>query len=102
MKREAALSHSMFFKTSFAVFVILTCALFYEHSLKIYSEEYEALNIRLTRLRDEYDKAVAINTDLKRHVNSQSDPAWIEMTLIKGLGLMPEGHQKVLFVKHSE
>ena len=37
--------------------------------------------------------------DLKLQINSQKDPAWIELTLMKGLGLVPEGQLKVYFTK---
>lgn len=44
-------------------------------------------------------KAIALkNHDrLTRQINSQSDPAWIEMTLKKTLGVVPENQIKVFF-----
>lgn len=30
-------------------------------------------------------------------INSQSDPAWVELMLMKNLGLVPEGQIKVFF-----
>jgi hypothetical protein len=35
-------------------------------------------------------------------INSQSDLAWIELTLMKGLGVAPEDSQKVYFFGESE
>lgn len=35
--------------------------------------------------------------DLKLQVNSQQDPAWVELTLMKELGVVPKGHVKVFF-----
>ena len=36
---------------------------------------------------------------LTQQLMSQSDPAWIEMVLIRELGLLPEGQRLVLFKK---
>ena len=35
--------------------------------------------------------------DLDLKINSQSDPAWIELVLMKELGVVPEGKIKVHF-----
>src|SRR5690349_17305415 len=42
------------------------------------------------------------NEDLTVQINSQSDPAWIELTLMKGLGVVPEGQLKVYFPKQCD
>ena len=36
---------------------------------------------------------------LLRQINSQNDPAWIELMLMKEMGLVPEGQTKVFFTK---
>lgn len=102
MKTRIIVSNRRFFQLSLVVITMLICGLFYERGLMSYSEEYKALDKQLTKLKQDHERALALNAELVRHVNSQSDPAWIEMTLIKGLGLTPEGHQKVLFLTPSE
>ena len=37
----------------------------------------------------------ATKETLQREINSQSDPAWIELSLMKGLGLVPDGYTKI-------
>ena len=39
--------------------------------------------------------------DLERRLQSQSDPAWIEMVLMEQLGVVPEGQTKVYFEEKS-
>ena len=50
---------------------------------------------------DEMDKekilALAEKDDLRLRIASQSDPAWIEMILMRDLGVVPEGWLKVYF-----
>lgn len=98
-KANPPLFSASFFQIGLVALVVFSCAILYENSLKFYAKEYESLKIHLNTLQEEYNQALALNTNLKRRVNSQSDPAWIEITLIKGLGLVPEGYQKVLFLK---
>ncbi len=52
---------------------------------------------------DDFNKKKAysleIQEDLLLQIESQNDPDWIEYTLMKGLGVVPEGHTKVYFDK---
>ncbi|MCE2983850.1 MAG: hypothetical protein LW832_09830 [Parachlamydia sp.] len=56
----------------------------------------------MKHLQKEKRTALKRQEDLQLQINSQSDPAWIELTLMKGLGLVPEGEQKVYFQKRGE
>ncbi len=42
-------------------------------------------------------KNLELQQCLEQQINSQSDLAWLELTLMKGLGLVPENDQKVFF-----
>jgi len=77
--------------------IIVICIFCYEMSMRTYKHEYSILSSHLKRLEEEKKQALNINSNLLLRVNSQSDPAWIELILIEGLGLCPEGHQKVVF-----
>jgi len=54
------------------------------------------------------DLEAAISTTEKKQemfqlqAASLSDPAWIELSLMKGLGLVPEGYTKIYFEKEPE
>lgn len=55
------------------------------------------LSFRLQEM--EKIKAIAIQEreDLQLRLHSQGDPAWIEMVLMRDLGVVPEGWIKVQF-----
>lgn len=45
----------------------------------------------------ELSQALQNKEDLQLRIASQNDPAWIEMVLIRELGVVPEGFLKVHF-----
>jgi hypothetical protein len=59
----------------------------------------EVLKSQLHALQSEKRFLLEEKEDLKLQISSQKDPAWIELTLMKGLGLVPEGQLKVYFTK---
>lgn len=79
------------------VLFMLACYLAYEHGMRTWSKEYAMLKSHYMELEEEKQKLLSIQEDLALQINSQSDPAWVELTLIKGLGLVPEGQTKVYF-----
>ena len=80
------------------LFIVATY-FFYSHSIQKKRETIFDLNERFQELEQEKALALHLKEDLLMQVRSQSDPVWIEMTLMKGLGLVPEGQRKVYF-KH--
>ncbi len=69
----------------------------YEQGLKTSNERLMALSNQLDTLQGEKKKVLKQQVRLSKEVESQDDPDWIELTLMKELGLTPEGHTKVLF-----
>lgn len=53
--------------------------------------------MQLMELKRDKIEANQLNEKLLKQINSQSDPAWVELTLIKVLGLIPENHRKIYF-----
>jgi hypothetical protein len=82
-----------------AVFISV-CAIVYLNSVSKKNEVLSALERRMDSLNAEKTLLLQEKEDLLLQVNSQSDPAWIQLTLMKGLGLVPEGQLKVYF--HNE
>ena len=85
-------------KQSWWVFLFLAVSsLFYFHGMHSKDIAYRELTRRLSEL--EKEKVLALNeqNDLKLQIESQSDPAWIQLTLMKGLGMVPDGQVKVYF-----
>lgn len=74
----------------------------YEQGLKQIDLDHRKLSEQWQELVRQKEKALSLNQSLQLQVNSQSDPAWIELTLMKGLGVVPEGQTKVLFSKRKK
>ena len=87
----------MFLRSWWVILFMLICYMFFEQSLRHRDAEYVKLYQQLIELRETRKIAQEENAKLMMHINSQSDPAWIELTLMKGLGLVPEGQTKVYF-----
>jgi hypothetical protein len=79
------------------VLFILICLMAYEHSANNKNKESIFLLVQLKELQVEKENALMVHDELLRQINSQSDPAWIELSLMKVLGLTPEGQTKVFF-----
>lgn len=80
---------------AFLLMTLLFC--FYTHAMQKKEEECSLLKKRLDYLHQEKKRALEQREDLLLCINSQSDPEWIQMILMKKLGLVPEGQQKVYF-----
>jgi hypothetical protein len=48
-------------------------------------------------MQKEYLYAVVENDDLSMQIASQTDPAWVELVLLREMGVVPEGYLKVHF-----
>lgn len=83
------------------VCIFLFCYMLYEHALARHQNEYNRLHEKLIDLENEKNLALDVQQDLILQINSQSDPAWVELVLMKGLGLVPEDHVKVLFTNNE-
>jgi len=91
----------LFLHSWWVILFVLLCYMFYEQGQKKRSEDYISLSNQLKELNHEKEKAVALQKKLLLQINSQSDPAWIELSLMKGLGLVPEGKEKVYFTDNQ-
>lgn len=78
------------------LFAIISYMLF-EQGMKVRDLEYVKLQEHHIDLERQKKEALALQEKLLLEINSQSDPAWVEMVLMKGLGLIPEGQIKVFF-----
>ena len=89
-------------KSWWVVLFILTCYMFYEQGLKKRDLDYDKLHLQLVDLQQQKKEALNLREDLILQVNSQSDAAWVELVLMKGLGLIPEGQTKVFFTNKEQ
>lgn len=88
-----------FFQYGWVLLCMLGCCFMYLHAMKKKKQVVEVLQCQLYALQSEKQLLLEEKEDLKLQINSQKDPAWIELTLMKGLGLVPEGQLKVYFTK---
>lgn len=92
----------IFARSWWVILFMLGCYLSYEHGLQKKDIDFAKLQTQFNELQKKKKMLLAQQEDLNRQVNSQSDPAWVELVLMKGLGLAPEGQTKVLFTNQSE
>lgn len=82
--------------------VFCFCAIssvFYFHTSKAKKMTLHHLSVRLQEMEKEKVLALLQKDDLQLRIASQNDPAWIEMILMRDLGVVPEGFLKVHFKK---
>lgn len=87
----------LFIKSWWVIAFGVLCAVIYEQGLKERDVHYQQFMQKLMALKQEKQQALHRQQNLLMQINSQSDLAWVELTLMKGLGLVPEGHRKVYF-----
>lgn len=87
------------YRSWWVFFFALLCFICYEQSIKIRNEQYQALSIQLQELQIEIQLSLLLQTELIAQVHSQTDRAGIEYILMKELGVVPEGHKKIYFIK---
>ncbi len=95
----STIAEHFLWRSWWVVIFILLCCILFEHAVYPQKQEYAKLAAHLKELSIEKDQALQLQAELLMQVNSQSDPAWIELTLMKGLGLTPEDQTKVFFTK---
>lgn len=87
----------VFIQSWWIIAFIIACTMMYEQGLKKRDALYQQLTDQWLSLQKEKQEALYHQQNLELQINSQSDLAWVELALMKGLGLVPEGQQKVYF-----
>ncbi|MBT7264898.1 MAG: hypothetical protein HN831_05440 [Waddliaceae bacterium] len=83
---------------SWWVFIFcIVCFSIYEDGMSRQGREYRILEERLHSLEITKVEELARQEDLLMQIDSQDDPRWVEFTLMKVLGLVPEDYTKVYF-----
>lgn len=84
--------------------VIAFCLLLFicfDSAVKKKKREIALLSNQLNQILLEKDYLLEEKSELMARIESQSDPAWIELVLMEELGVVPEGYLKVYFKKDS-
>lgn len=64
-----------------------------QNTMRLYRELTSSLN----HLTEEKNRALELQNTLKLKIASESDPEWIALMLMKGLGVVPSDQMKVRF-----
>jgi hypothetical protein len=94
--------HNALTRSWWVVLFILLSGVVYAQAVQKKQDVFLSLERHLEALQSEKKALLVEQEDLNLQVNSQGDPAWIELTLMKGLGLVPEGQMKVYFHHEDE
>jgi hypothetical protein len=71
----------------------------YIPAMKSRKATLDELAFRLSEMEKEKCVALQEKEELTQRIASQSDPAWIELVLLREMGVVPEGFLKVHFKK---
>jgi hypothetical protein len=95
----ATLFDEVILKSWWVILFMILCYTVYEQGMRSRNIQYRQLEQQFLDLQKDKNQSLSTQGDLALQINSQSDPAWVELTLMKGLGLVPEGHIKIFFNK---
>ncbi|NGX40054.1 MAG: hypothetical protein KR126chlam1_01394 [Chlamydiae bacterium] len=100
MKTKESPRYANFFRYWWTILLLLFCYGFYLHGMHTKKEMRLDLGGKVLFLESQLFCAIEKRDDLLLQMDSQSDPAWIEMLIKKNLGMVPKGQLKVYF--HNE
>ena len=97
MKTKEASLYTFFFRCWWTILVVLFCYGFYLNAMHKKQVLYGELKNKSNQLETNLHAAIEQREDLLMQMQSQSDPAWIELLIKKHLGMVPYGQTKVYF-----
>lgn len=90
---------TLFFSTSWVILVFVLSFCIFERGSSSVNSDLAALEMHL----QEQNALIALKEELQFHLKQRlasfEDPAWIELLLIKNLGLVPEKYHKYVLVE---
>lgn len=90
---------SWFRKTWWVAAFCAVALLVFGHAMKNRTAAIAELRFRLSEAEKMSLLATREKEELAQRIASQSDPAWIELVLLREVGVVPEGFLKVHFKK---
>lgn len=88
-----------YLKRYFGFLLSIAVLAIYAQGMREKSSALKEVSLRLEEIREEKKRASCEQEELLLALASQEDPAWIELVLMRDLGVVPEGWLKVHFVK---
>lgn len=96
-KKSASKGKSTLYHNGWVLLFIAACGIIYFNALGRKNQVLAVLDQQLKALEVQQAMLLGEKEDLMLQIQSQSDPAWIQLILMKELGLVPEGQTKVYF-----
>jgi hypothetical protein len=90
---------SMWSRSWWVIVFCAVVAVVHFHFMKEKKQAVHLMTARLEEMQKDKSNAMQKRDDLQLRIASQNDPAWIEMILMRDLGVVPEGFLKVHFKK---
>lgn len=87
------------FKSGWVIAFALICFGLYEQGMTLTTHDFTRLQHQFNALQEEHKQLEEQNHLLKLRINSHSDPDWLELVLMRGMGLVPENQTKVYFTE---
>lgn len=100
MKRSR-LFEELIIKSWWAILFFLFCFFIYDQAIKRLLQEEQKLKHKLTEMIREKQSSLVRQEELQQQIASQNDKAFIELILMRRLGLVPEGQIKVHFIPNE-
>lgn len=86
-----------FLRCWWMILFLLFCYGCYLHGMEAKRKNLQELEKKSAFLKQQLQVAQQEQSGLLQEIESQSDPAWTEMLMIKRLGMVPSGQVKVYF-----
>lgn len=96
--RNTNLYDAIILKSWWVILFFLLCTFAYDKAMRHKKLEENKLREKLFQLEEQYKSALEKQEDLRLQIASFDDEAFIELTLMRRLGLVPEGQTKVHFI----
>ncbi|MDF2577592.1 MAG: hypothetical protein K0S74_1076 [Chlamydiales bacterium] len=87
----------LFIKSWWMILFIISAFCLFESSMAEKRIEQTKLSQQLATLQQKLYDVKELQADYQAQIASQNDHEWIELTLLKELGLVPEGYTKIYF-----
>jgi cell division protein FtsL len=106
MDRDSPKEHILFtiffIRSWWVILFLIFCIVAYDQAVIDTQNEKKSLELQYQQMERELKLAYEEKEELILQINSQSDYNWVELCLIKGLGVVPKEYQKVYFYKPEE
>lgn len=77
------------------ILFLLTSLLIFDVTMRMRQEEEKRLLAKVTKIEEQLHHSRSLQHHLHAELASHDDPQWIELLLMRNLGLVPDGYTKL-------